>query len=251
METIELFYPEICVNVGRYCFTKGIEIEVYSSQNSYFDWAKIRFTGQFKEKITIAKKEVATISLGYQGVFHEVFQGYVSKEYDNSNGMNEILLKDDMILLEETSVTNTFLDGTPQDILSYCLGKAGISQFQLVSHSYRTRKTIPVFKKNVIDVIEFVHSLWGIHEKFFFSEGVFYWGEKPTPNTTYEFEYGENIISLGRENGKWILETVSVPFIKHSHQIVINHPQVSGTFEVEKVVFITNSSGFIRTYLYF
>lgn len=39
METLELFYPQIAARAGPYTFDKGIEIEVYSSKSSYFDWA--------------------------------------------------------------------------------------------------------------------------------------------------------------------------------------------------------------------
>lgn len=45
METTELYYPQIAARAGPYTFNEGIEIEVYSAKSSYFDWAKIRFTG--------------------------------------------------------------------------------------------------------------------------------------------------------------------------------------------------------------
>ena len=53
MESEELFYPEISVAIGSYALQKGVEVEVYSDQNSYFDWAKIRFTPQFQENISV------------------------------------------------------------------------------------------------------------------------------------------------------------------------------------------------------
>ncbi|MCQ4924080.1 hypothetical protein NE686_13340 [Tissierella carlieri] len=251
METIELFYPEISASVGKYNFAKGVEIEVYSSKTSYFDWAKVRFTEQFRDKISVEKKEKAMIELGYDGVFDEVFEGYVSKPYNGSGYANEILLKDDMILLEETYITNTFVDAAPQEIISFCLAKAGVSNFKLSSKMYPQKKSVPVNKKSVIDVINQVHAVWGITERFFFSDGVFYWGEKPQQSKMYTFEYGVNIISLNRSGGVWELETVSAPFIKHSHKINVDHPQISGEFEVEKVTFVTNETGFIRTLIYF
>ena len=58
-------------------------------------------------------------------------------------------------------------------------------------------------------------------------------------------------LNLRRAGGVWELETVSAPFIKHSHKINLIHPQVSGEVEVSKVVSKTNDSGFIRTYIYF
>lgn len=251
VETAELFYPEINTVLGKYAFRKGIEIEVYSSKDSYFDWAKVRFTRQYREKLTLEKKEKALIQLGYNGVFDDVFEGYITKPYDSGEYMNEILLKDEMILLEETTINNTFLDVTPQDILSFCLTMAGVQKTKLSSTTYPAKARIPIFQKNVVSVINEIHAAWGITEKFFFSGGVFYWGEKPEQSKVYSFEYGTNIISLNRSGGVWELETVSAPFIKHSQKISVTHPRVSGEFEVKKVVFATNEAGFIRTYIYF
>ena len=251
METTELFYPEIRAELGKYTFKAGIEIEVYSNQDSYFDWAKVRFTRQFKEKLSLSAKEKALLQLGYNGIFDDVFEGYITKPYDSGGYINEILLKDDMILLEETIISNTFLDATPQEIISFCLAKAGVQQMKLSKAAYRAKARIPIFQKNVISVINEVHATWGIAEKFFFSGGVFYWGVKPEQEKIYSFEYGTNIITLNRPGGVWELETVSAPFIKHSQKISLSHPQISGEFEVKKVIFATNESGFIRTYIYF
>lgn len=63
--------------------------------------------------------------------------------------------------------------------------------------------------------------------------------------------YGVNIIALTRSGGSWELETVSAPFVRHSHKISVKHPKVSGEFEVSKVVSSTSENGFIRTKIYF
>ena len=251
METSELFYPEINVRLGSYSFQKGVEIEAYSSKDSYFDWAKVRFTQQFNEKITLNKKDKALIELGYNGVFDEVLEGYVVNPMSEGSYSNEVILKDGMIHLEETFITNTFLDATPQEMLRFCLSKAGITNIQISSKTYQKKKVVPIFKKNVIAVIEEIHSIWKIKEEFYFLGGVFYWGVKPEQKKVYEFEYGVNIISLDRTGGAWELETVSTPFIKHSQKIIVRHPKISGEFETKKVVFTTNETGFIRTYIYF
>jgi hypothetical protein len=251
MEATELFYPEISIKLGEYTFTEGIEIEVYSNKDSYYDWSKVRFTQEFQEHISLAAREKALIQLGYNDVYDEVFEGYITKPYNGGSNMNEILLKDEMILLEETNITSTFLDTTPQEILSFCLTKAGVKNVKLSKTTYPEKARVPIYQKNVIAVINEIHSIWGISEKFYFSSGSFYWGIKPEQSKIYAFEYGTNIISLNRSGGVWELETVSAPFIKHSQKISISHPQVSGEYEVKKVVFTTNEAGFIRTYIYF
>lgn len=74
----------------------------------------------------------------------------------------------------------------------------------------------------------------GLRVPFFFSGGVFYWDEKPEQKKVYTFERGVNILNLRRAGGVWELETVSAPFIKHSHKINLIHPQVSGEVEVSR-----------------
>lgn len=251
MESIELFCPQIAARAGPYTFAEGIEIEVYSAKTSYFDWAKIRFTGEYQPKITLARKDPATIELGYNNAFDEVFKGYVSQPYNAGGYVNEVNLKDEMLLLEETQINNTFLETTPQEMISYFLGKAGVTKSKLSAKAYPERKRLPIRQMNVIQAIEAVHAAWGIKQLFFFSGGVFYWGEKPEQEKVYTFEYGVNILGLTRAGGVWELETVSAPFVRHSHKINVIHPQVSGEFEVSKVVSATNGGGFIRTRIYF
>lgn len=176
---------------------------------------------------------------------------YVAKPYNGGGFMDEITLKDEMLLLEETQINNTFLDTTPQEMISYFLAQAGLSKMKLSATGYPERKRLPIRQMNVIEAINAVHAAWNIKQPFFFSGGVFYWGEKPEQEKTYIFEYGVNIIALTRIGGAWELETVSAPFVRHSHKISVKHPKVSGEFEVAKVVSATNDDGFIRTKIYF
>lgn len=251
MEIQELYNPTMAAYIGPYCFTQGIEIEMYSSKTSYFDWSKIRFTGEYQPEISLAKKDDALIALGYDGVMDEVFTGYVAQPYGTGSFADEVVLKDEMLLLEETTINDTFLETTPQEMLTFFLDRAGITEMKLSPQVYPMRGRVPIRKMNVIEAINAVHSAWGIKQPFFFSGGVFYWGEKPEQKEVYTFEYGVNILNLTRPGGMWELETVAAPFVKHSHKINVIHPQKSGEVEVGKVVTATNEGGFIRTRIYF
>lgn len=250
MTSDDLFYPNIKAMVSGITFTEGITIEAYSSSKSYFDWAKVKFTSEYMDKISMAAGDDAVIQLGYNGVFNDVFIGYVSKPYD-AGYMNEILCKDGMMLLESTYITNTFLDATPQEIISYCLSMAGVNNIKMSTDVLKPKARVPIKKKNVIAVLNEINSLWKISKKFFFASGTFYWGTAPDQAKVYEFTYGENIISLTKDGSNWRLETVSAPFIRHSDSIKVTHPHVSGYKDVISVVFKTNDAGFIRTYIYF
>lgn len=192
-----------------------------------------------------------SIYLGYSGIMEEVFTGYVSSPYNQAQGKNEILAKDEMQRLEEVTISETFLDVTPQEIVRYLLEVAGISNFQISQEVYQPKKVVPVAQKNGIQVLEEIRRLWQIQKRFYFSGGVFYWCTDPEQKQTYLFEYGSNIIRLERSMGSWELETVSMPFIHHSQTIKIIHPAYTGSALVKKVLFKTNDAGFIRTYITF
>ncbi len=83
METTELYYPQIAAAVDAYSFTQGIEIEIYSAQNAYCDWAKLRFTEQYRPKLQLERRAPASIRLGYNRVLDEVFTGFVARRYDS------------------------------------------------------------------------------------------------------------------------------------------------------------------------
>lgn len=248
---MELFYPGIGVQIGAYSIKKGIEIETCSDAESYFDWARIRFTDPYQTQIGIAKGDEMSIYLGYSGIMEEVFTGYVSSPYNRAQGKNEILAKDEMQRLEGVTISETFLDVTPQEIVRYLLEVAGISNFQISQEVYQPKKVVPVAQKNGIQVLEEIRRLWQIQKRFYFSGGVFYWCTDPEQKQTYLFEYGSNIIRLERSMGSWELETVSMPFIHHSQTIKVIHPAYTGSALVKKVLFKTNDAGFIRTYITF
>lgn len=251
MKSQELFYPELLVNIGQYSFTQGIGIEAHSNKRVPYDWAKVQFTKEFHENIRLNIMDKVSINLGYDGELTEVFSGLVVRTYNKSAGENEIMIKDKMLLLESIRITNTFLNVTPQEIIEFGLKRAGITAYTISKKTYPEKRMVPIVEKSMVDVLKQINNLWGIDLLSNFVCGIFYWGEKPTQDKTYQFEYGKNIIALERKGNLWELETVALPFIQHTMQINVVHPNINGMFEIEKMEFATNKNGFIRTKLYF
>jgi len=251
MDITELYSPQIRVELGQYVFDSGVEIEVVSSQNSYFDWGRITFTKQFQDVLSLAAKETAAVKIGYDGILNDIFTGYISAPYNLGDTANTVLLKDSMILLDTVTINNTFLSTTPQELLTYILRQAGISSFSLSKQGYPERRLVPIRQMSGLNAIKIIHAMWGISVPFFFSGDTFHWGTQPEQKKVYVFEYGVNILQLNRTNGRWELQTASVPFVRHSHKISVVHPRLSGTFEVSKIMFTTNDAGFLRTTIFF
>ena len=251
METIELFYPRITVRAGGYVFDQGVEMEVSSARDARYDWAKIRFTDRYRPEIRLARLAPGAVLLGYGGTFDEVFTGYVAKPYSTGSSANEVILKDAMLLLAALPVNATFLETTPQEIIRYILGQAGLSALKLAPTAYPPRRQLSIRRQSGVQALDAVAAAWGIRVPYFFSGGVFYWGETTEQTMTYSFEAGRNILSLVRRGSLWDLETVSAPFIRHSHRIQVVHPDVEGEVEVARVRHLTSDQGFIRTHIYF
>lgn len=251
MKTQNLFYPVQNAVVGGYAFNAGISIEVFSDRAYLYDWARIRFTRQFNGSISLNRGDKAEIAMGYDGRMQTIFKGAVARQYNQATFKDEILIKDYTMLLEDALMSGTFLDVTPQDMVQQGLMVAGIGSMVLSGAGYPAKRRVAIREQPVSEFLMYIDSLWGIRTAKSFLLGTFYWNEKPDQNEMYVFEYGNNIISLTRERSLWKLETIAVPALQHSQQIKIVHPEISGTFEVSKVIFSSDDRGFVRTKIYF
>ena len=251
MQTQNLFYPVQQVVIGDYILQAGISIEVFSDKNYLYDWARIRFTRQFNGYISLERGAEAQISMGYDGKLQTVFKGVVARSYNNATFKDEILIKDYTLKLEDAKIAGTFMEVTPQDMVQQGLMQAGIGDMMLSGESYPVKRKVAIREKTVAEYLMEVDSLWGIQTKKSFLLGRFYWNEKPEQTEMYMFEYGNNIISLTREKKLWKLETVAIPAIQHSCMIEVTHPEISGVFEVSKVIFSSNDRGFVRSKIFF
>ena len=83
---------------------------------------------------------------------------------------------------------------------------------------------------------------------YFFKNDKFFYNDKEIQQENYELIYGSNILNLQNLCPKvWEVETISMPKINLLDDIYIEHYKLTGTFKVEKINFIVNDYGFIRT----
>lgn len=248
---MDLYSPQMQVITPSYTFTRGLELELNSSPDTCYDWAKLQFVSPMERKVTIAPREQVQIRLGYNGTLEPVFTGYAVNSFTTGANGNEVIFKDAMLLLSDITVNNTFLQVTPQDVIRYCAGLAGITKLRLNPSPYQPVACLPIFEQNGIRAIRALGSHWGISHQFYIQEDTLCWGLPPEQTEIYHFEHGKNIIQLGLSGGYWALHTVSVPFVRHGQKIRVTHPKISGDFTVCRTRVTTKPQGFIRTTLYF
>lgn len=251
MKTQNLFYPVQRAVIGGYDIQAGISIETFSDKSYLYDWARIRFTRQFNGILSLNRGDEAEILMGYDGRLQTIFKGCVARQYNAATYKDEILIKDYTLKLEESRISGTFLDVTPQDLVQIGLASAGIGSAVLSAEGYAARPLVSIREQPVSEFLMYIDFLWGIRTTKAFQLGTFYWSEKPEQSEMYVLEYGNNIISLTRERGLWKLETVALPDLHHSCQIKVVHPEISGVFYVDKVIFSSDDRGFVRTKIFF
>ena len=155
-----------------------------------------------------------------------------------------------MMKLERATVKGTFIDCTPQDIIRYILTRAGITAYELTDEVYGKKKVYSIEEKSGTAAIAEINSSWGISNPFFFQEKIFHWGTKKEQKEVYVLEEDETIISLNKYGDMWEAETIAIPWIHHSQEVIVEHSKYSGTVVVEKTIVRSDDSGAVHMYIY-
>lgn len=241
---MDLFNPDFHVKIGMYTLDKGIEVETSSAIDSITDWCKLSIQDDVFSKLPINKNDLVDVFIGYEGQNYNIFAGNIEQI-----SSTEVMCRDDMTKLTSTRITETFMDVTPQDIISFCLNKTRISNMDISADNYTVKSMFAINNKSITDVLKQINSAWNIQYKFYFRERTFYWQKEHEQNKKiFKYTHGENIISL-KNVGGWMLESVTSPFIRHSDIISIDHPMLSGQFKVRKIQ-NKYQEGYTRSYIY-
>lgn len=249
MNEKKLISPEYKVTIGSFVLSKGISVECFSSKETHADWCSIELVSQFDGIIEYDDMDEAIVELGYDDDYDTLLSGYVRKSSDDY--WKEIMIKDDIIYLDRTTIKATFIDCNPQDVIRYILTQAGIKNYRLSNQDYGKKKVFSIDKKTGIKAIADVNSCFGIENNYYFRDHVFYWGTKEEQEYIYELSENNNILSLNKYGKSWEIETIGVPWIHHSQEINVIHSKYSGIVEVEKTIVKTDNNGFTRMYIYF
>ncbi|MGE5606889.1 MAG: hypothetical protein ACM3YE_14530 [Bacteroidota bacterium] len=223
----EFIAPYHRVNIGDFTVKRLDSLEIVSSRINPCDLARISLDCLEVNPEDFHKDDPVNVSLGYQEIgTWKVFDGFVQDP--SKKRIIDLFCKDRMVRLG-AKITKTFVNATPQEIISFGLRAAGIDQFILSSRYLNQRHLFVAKDITVIDLIKLVNRTWNLDDwAFYFEpEGTFYWGpweesERYKRGALTVFEYGKNIINLDpsdEETGT--LETILLPFLRHSTLIKI------------------------------
>ena len=249
MRSKRLLTPQFRITIGNYIMSEGVSVECVSSKAAVPDWCMFSLASQLEGIIEFDNQALAIVEMGYEDDYHTLIQGHAALV--NADYWKEIMIRDDMICLEQIRVKATFIDCTPQDVVKYVLSLSGIDDFRLDETVYSKKKVFSVESKSGIEVLKEVNSAWNISNEFFFQEQIFYWGRKPAQEVMYVLEEQNNILDVNKYNELWEVETLGIPWIHHSQQVEVIHSKYTGIVEVYKTIIKSDENGFIRMFIYF
>lgn len=240
----EYFSPEILVSIGSYTFSKYVTLNLKLDIDKNFDFAIIKFSEKILDEILINKDDEVVIQLGYNNELEKIFTGYVTDVKDF-----EIIAKNKFLNLVNININKSFTNATFDEILKFILNQANIQDMTIKSDITVIKNLISIKNKNGLDSIKYLEQKFNIKDSlYFFKNDKFLYNDKEKQQESYELIYGNNILNLQNLCPKvWEVETISMPKLNLLDNIYIEHYKLTGTFKVEKINFIVNDYGFIRT----
>lgn len=251
MNSKKLISPQFRVTIGSYLITNGIEVECFSSKESYMDWCRVELSPQLQGRIPYKDMDEAKVELGYEDDYDLLIAGYARHESEKGDYWKEIMIKDDLMKLERVEIKASFIDCEPQDIVRYVMACAGIKDYVLSKACYGKRDRLVIDQRNGIQTLADINSSWGVSVPFYFQDRIFYWGTGPGQNEIYVLAENETILSLNKYGSLWEAETIAVPWIHHSQEVEVQHSKYSGIVTVEKTIVRSDDTGAVHMYIYF
>jgi hypothetical protein len=241
---IEYIAPAFEIIIGDLEVKKIESFQVRSSRTNPIDCAEINIDA-LDLSGTIAKGQPVQIWQGYRekGLW-PVFSGSVADT--QSKRLFTVYCKDAMEQLRHQTITRSFVDTQPRDVIQYVLGVCGVSNYKLSARTLPRKHTFILAGKNGIEAIKLVNRSWGLDDWRFYFEptGEFWWGpweesERYQQGEIVTLEYGRNLLDLTPSDyATGTLKTIALPFVRHSELIKIVDDRFWGeevTARVERI----------------
>ncbi len=213
--------PDCKMQIGKYKVQKFNRLFVASDRRIPFDLVELEIPQSIQK---ISSGDELSIAYGYkEDTSWELFKGLVQNVY--SSKTKEIFAKDMMLKLNE-KISSSFVNVTPQEIISSCLSWIGISNVFLSKQQF-DKKDFVIFDLDIISVLRRIKDTWDLDDGWSFycnPDGSFFWGKWDesfrSKLPVLKLEYGRNIIDLKPGLNGGILKTVILPLF-HSQKIKI------------------------------
>lgn len=233
---IEYIAPYFEIEIGSFKLNKITELSHISSRINPVDLAELEIP-LTDQQLSIGQEIIIKQGYKSKGLW-QLFRGDIHNI--SRKKRIKIFAKDKMAKLKEIKITKSFVDCVPQDILKYSLDQAGVD-YTLSSKVFRKKHHFIARNQDVITIVKLINQTWDIDFDFYFDDSKFFWGaweESPrySNNEVIKFEYGKNIIDITpNDDCSGLLETISLPFLKHSNVIKIVHPSFEGLAKVDRI----------------
>lgn len=218
--------PVFEVRIGQYVVRKVESFGVRSSAFTPVDVAEITVAPE----VPVNAGDPVEIWQGYRerGMWL-VFRGEARSVEPAGRG-TKVSCRDGMGRLAGVAITQSFVHALPDAVVGYCLAKAGVQRARL-GRARAAPRNFVASGESVLEVVRRVNRLWGLDWPYYLEpEGEFVWMPlEQTPRyqaaAGIVLEYGRSILAHIVRGNEGVLETIAVPWVRHSMRLVVRDPR--------------------------
>lgn len=174
------------------------------------------------------------VALGYLGqALTPAFRGRIWEL--RPERLVRIVALDRMKDLTDVTIRQAFRNVTLQEVVSWCLEYAGVSDYTLSSRDTPRRHHFVAAQDTALDVLRRATQAWGVDwDCYADADGVVWvlpWEESPRAQAApvAELEYGDDLTALEpRLQGTGMAETFLAPWVQHSHRVRLRDDRLWG-----------------------
>lgn len=238
--------PDIKVTFNDMQIESGFLVDYQGAEDEHINRCILTAYGEASEALKDADITDVVVELGCEDDYSTLLNGHGY----HITGSESILVKDDMIWMENTIIQGTFLNCYPQEVVRYILTQCGISEYQLSQKEYERKSVFSIPNMSAVRAIQEILQFWNIDISFGFYDGIFYWDCEPEQEEIYELDEN-NILELEQSGKIWTADIVAVPWIRIGQTILVTDSRFYGLARVKKCVIKSKSRGKIDMYIQF
>lgn len=231
-----LIAPAWSVQIAGLGFTRIKRFDVISGRTSPVDLAEVLLPAEGVPLSEVKKGAAVEIRQGYESGGAGVTLIFAGSAHDVQVRGKEIMVqcRDRMQRLAETKVSQSFVRVAPQEVIAFCLERAGVDDYRLSGQRLMQRPSF-VAQGPVTEVLRAVGRTWGITHfaSWFDPEGTFNWmpmeeSDRYLAEDLTILEYGENVLEnrLLEDGDAGELDAFSMPWLRHTQRAILRDRRI-------------------------
>lgn len=216
------------LTVPGYQMTGGLPIEFHEDGKASPNWARVVIPDELLNKISGTMECV--LEIGSDEDFETLLEG-TGKISDKQEDV--LIIRNDLEILRNIRICNTFLNCRPQEAVRYILTVAGIEDYRMTDEDIGSKDVFTISDMDGLSALKEINTIFGIDISFNYEDGTFWWGVIPDQDEVASLT-DDNVMSLKKTGELWEADILTIPIIRTGDLISVECEEYTGFGMVTK-----------------